>query len=132
MPWRIEKLADHGVIEVIYDGMVTPAELHAAFASALAEGTATSCMLFLANLTALQGGHSIVDLYELIGRMDSAGIDRRMKEAIVMPPVVPEGIDPSFFEDAARNRGFNVRIFRSREDALAWLTGPPAPPTGRA
>ena len=67
------------------------------------------------------GGHSVVALYGLIGVFQSVGIDWRFREAVLMPSLDAAAEEVAFYETACRNRGFNVRVFRERGEALAWL-----------
>jgi|WetSurMetagenome_2_1015567.scaffolds.fasta_scaffold396837_2 hypothetical protein len=121
MPWQILVSGSPAIIEVIYDGVVAPSELAQAFTAALAAGQEHKSLLYLANLSSLKGGHSIVDLLEIVSRIDSLGIDRRMREAIVVPGNVVADADAQFYETACRNRGFNARLFTNRDEGIAWL-----------
>lgn len=121
MPWKLEVSGSPAIIEVIYEGAVGPAELEAAFASALAEGVNRQVPLFLANLVALTGGHSIIDLMDIVTRIEAEVIDRRFREAVLVSPGTPLGKNAEFYETACRNRGFNARVFNDRDEAIAWL-----------
>lgn len=129
MPWKLEVSGSPAIIEVIYEGDVAAPELEAAFASALAEGIRRQSPLFLANLVLLTGGHSIIDLMDIVTRIEAGGIDRRFREAVLVPPGTPIGPHAEFYETACRNRGFNARVFNDREEALAWLHKAVAPGT---
>ncbi|MBN2309037.1 MAG: STAS/SEC14 domain-containing protein [Candidatus Hydrogenedentes bacterium] len=58
--------------------------------------------------------------YEFASRLGEFGRSRTDRIAIV---IAPGDISHAFFETAARNRGFNIRLFERYEDAIAWLTG---------
>lgn len=121
MPWKLEVSGSPAIIEVIYEGEVGPADLEAAFAAALAEGVNRQVPMFLANLVALTGGHSIIDLMDIVTRIEAEVIDRRFREAVLVPPGTPLGEHAEFYETACRNRGFNARVFNDRDEAVAWL-----------
>lgn len=127
MPWKLEVSGSPAIIEVIYEGDVTPLELASAFASALEEGQRSRSPLFLANLASLTGGHSIIDLMDIVTRIEAEGIDRRFREAVLVAPGTPIGPHAEFYETACRNRGFNARMFNDRDQALAWLRNLAAP-----
>jgi hypothetical protein len=120
---RCSVLEPERVIELSYAGKVGPDDLQAMLRAAVETGTRTSILRYLADLTEMSGGHSAGDLFAVVQAMEQMGIPRTMREAIVpRPGSIPEA-DARFFEDACRNRGFDVRIFPDRASALAWLAG---------
>ncbi len=121
MPWKLEVSGSPAIIEVIYEGDVGPVELEAAFTAALTESVHRQNPLFLANLVALTGGHSIIDLMDIVTRIEAEVVDRRFREAVLVPPGTPLGPHAEFYETACRNRGFNARVFNDRDEAVAWL-----------
>jgi hypothetical protein len=111
------------VIELTFAGKVGPEDLLAMLRAAVETAIRTSVFRYLADLTELSGGHSVGDLFAVVQEMERMGVPRTMREAIVSRPgSIPEA-DARFFEDACRNRGFDVRIFPDRAAALAWLAG---------
>jgi hypothetical protein len=119
MPWSLSLPEDRPWVELDYHGVVTPAELMAAF-----EELMSACggrTLFLADCTRLVGNPSPVELLRLIERFDTSPQGRRFREAILVPEV--QAADAvRFYETACLNRGFQVRVFGTREAAEAWLT----------
>jgi hypothetical protein len=76
---------------------------------------------FFADCSEMTGGHSVVDLYNLIRKYETNGISRIMREAVILPKN-PEAIpEVQFYETASFNNGYNVRIFTAHEEALSWL-----------
>ena len=78
----------------------------------------------LVNITGMVGSLSILDDYEVVGHeMVSLPVPPTHrtypKTAIVDLPEHRERSD--FFETAARNRGFNLRIFTAVDSAVEWL-----------
>lgn len=121
MPWQITYYEDPGVIETCYEGIVPPPELCAAVAKTLELAQKHNTTLFLANCSALQGGHSILDLYDLVQHLDAIEVPRGFREAVVLPELETIAEDVKFWEMAFGNRGFTVCSFISREAALRWL-----------
>ena len=123
MPIRCSVLEPERVVELVYTGTVSPEELQDMLRAAVETGKRASILRFLADLTGMSGGHSVGDLFAVVQAMERMGVPRTMREAIVPRPGSIGGADARFFEDACRNRGFDVRIFPDRPTAIAWLVG---------
>jgi hypothetical protein len=121
MPWHIQVLQTPLIVETIYSGVLTPAELSEAVRETLALARPGAVNRFLGNCESLVGGHSIVDLYFLADAVMATGLAHTMKEALV----IPEGAAPAdkveFWETACASRGINVRVFHNRQSAIDWL-----------
>jgi hypothetical protein len=76
---------------------------------------------FLVDCSELEGSHSIIDLYGLIQLLDSSGWERVIREAIVLPQLSAPANDVLFWETSCRNRGYDVRVFKTMDEARAWI-----------
>lgn len=112
------------VIECTYEGMVSPDELFQVARQAVDLHATSRVDRFLADLTRLGGGHSPSDLLGVVDLLESSGLPRTLREAMVVSPSTASAMDVQFYEDACRNRGWNVRIFVDRAAALEWLRAP--------
>jgi hypothetical protein len=65
----------------------------------------------------------VTDILSMIADYRIAGVDHRIRIAGIKPDLARLHEDFRFFETASRNRGFNVRLFPSRSEALGWLGG---------
>jgi hypothetical protein len=113
---------DEGLIEMVFGPAFTLDELYRSVSDTKDLALAHDCHRFLVDTRDVtQHGDSfdILQLAESLSSMPPGSIER---EAVLPPAVGVEATDFAFFETAARNRGLNVRIFTTREDALAWLT----------
>jgi len=118
MPWSMSLPADRPWVELEYRGVVSAADLHAAFAALMGGGGDRH--LFLADCRQVEANPSPVDLLQLIERFDTTREGRRFREAILLPR--GHAADAvRFYETACLNRGFQVRVFETREAAEAWL-----------
>ena len=103
-------------------GAVDGAELRAAMQAAITSCIAHDAWLVLTDLTGMNAGHTVVDLFGLITVIGDLGVRGRFREAVVA------GSDPrtlelaQFFETAGVNRGLSIRAFTDVESARAWLT----------
>ena len=122
MPWNTSYLAAADAVLTVYSGVLDPAVLHEAVRSTLALARQQNTMRFLADCSTLEGGHSVVDLYELAKLVAASGAPPGLREAIVMPQLAEAASDVRFWETTCRNRGFTVRVFATMAEASAWLT----------
>jgi hypothetical protein len=124
MPWTLSYDSEGNFVETTYSGTLAPDDLRAAIEQSLALARDRGTILFLGNCSMLEGGHSVVDLYFFVGLLETGGVPRTMREAILMPALDSSAAgNVHFWETAARNRGFEVRIFSDRGAALEWLAG---------
>jgi hypothetical protein len=122
MPWSAN-IIDPNIVELVYTGEVTPAELMEALQAAGSLSHKHQTNLFLADCTEMAGGHSITDLYFLISAYEAAGLQYGSKEALLLPKLKSPAEEVKFYEVACSNRGFIVKIFIGRHEALQWLRG---------
>jgi hypothetical protein len=126
MPWQVRYLADIHVIETVYSGRFSVEELNEVVVATLDLGREEESNLYLGDCSHLEAPDSLVDVYGLVEFYESLPVDRRSKEAIVLPAAQKAQADLVFYETAALNRGFEVRVFVERDAAIAWLTEPSA------
>jgi hypothetical protein len=121
MPWKVRHPDDRAIVETVYAGLLSPEELLAAARATVAEARARGTRLLLGDCSELEGGHSVVDLYGLLDLFGSIENAHEFREAVLMPSLAATAEDVRFWETACRNRGLEVRAFRQRAEALAWL-----------
>jgi hypothetical protein len=125
MPWKIEYDHDLKNIEIHYEGTLTPDELLAAVHATIALAKERQTRLILTNLTKMEGGLSIVDLYDLADLLVALNLGH-FKEAVLYSRLSASRQDVAFWETVCINRGLAVRVFTDRQEALEWLCGPSA------
>ena len=126
MPWQVVYRADLQFVETSYRGNMLAEELRAAFDETVALGRTHNAQRYLGDCTALQGGHSIVDLYEL-AKLMAGLVPPGFKEAVLLPQLTATLQDVQFWETACFNLGLLVRVFADRAAAVAWLCDNDAP-----
>lgn len=65
MPWNVQHHAEIHIVEIRLTGQLTPQELQTALKQSLASGQHHNTYRYLADGSELQGGHFIVDLYNM-------------------------------------------------------------------
>ena len=116
-------LRDDAALEVVYDGAVDAQVLTAVSGQALALGQEHDVWHVLTDCSRMTSDPSVFSLYDLAALLAQLGVSQHYREAIVLPddPVLREGFE--FYENTMANRGLEVRCFRERAVAVAWLAG---------
>lgn len=120
MPYSVALDPDLALIRVAYSEIVSPGDLQQAFQEVFTLCRTTGRHSILADCTRMTGGHTLFDLMELISQFEPRGVPRTFKEAVLMHSPLNRR-ETEFYEIAAMNRGFNVRLFECEEEAVAWL-----------
>jgi len=121
MPWSLSYDGVGKFVEVVYEGMISASDLLVIAGEKAALAQKHGTFRLLADCTTFTGGHTIADLYALLGQVIAQGFAAQVREAVILPA------DPSmyqqvvFWETLGQNRGLNVRVFEDRASALAWL-----------
>lgn len=121
MPFKIETGTNPERIEVTYSGTVTDIEYKSAILEFVKFNSEKKCLLVLTDLREMTVTPSILNVYDSINMFEKMGIDSRTSEALILPENKFVEKNIRFYENACQNRGYNVRIFYNREDALTWL-----------
>jgi hypothetical protein len=121
MPWKLIHLEAEGVVETVYEGALTFSELEEAIRANAAARAEHGIRWFLADCRGLSAGGSLTDVYRLPALFERLGLGRDWKEAILLPAMPAAEDEMRFYETVTLNQGYQVRIFASREEALAWL-----------
>ena len=65
---------------------------------------------------------SVADLYNLVKFFHEIGLPLNCKIAILIGENTPNTKDIVFFETVCFNRGYNVRVFKTKNKVIKWLT----------
>jgi hypothetical protein len=122
MPMNTRDVEDVKVVEIVLAGLLTDRDLQELVGVPVALGREKGATLYLCDCSQVEVADSIATLYSLIELYDAIRIDRRWKQAVLLPAAPSTHADLDFYETAARNRGFEVRVFAERDEALGWLT----------
>ena len=111
------------IVETVYTGQQpgTTQELQTAAESSLKLAAERGHHLFLSDCSGVTGGSSILPAYEVGDFYSRLPLPRNLREAIVLPRDEAAAAGLRFYETTVRNRGFAVRAFADRNQALEWL-----------
>ncbi len=121
MAWHIAFDEPTRVVETTYAGLLGIEEIRAAALATLDAGRAHGTHLYLGDCLTLEHAATLFNIYDLVRFYESLPLDFIMKEAILLPLAPDASDDLKFYETTAKNRGYNVRVFNDRAEALRWL-----------
>lgn len=121
MPYQIRYVEKYDLVETLYMGSMSIDEVQTAAMDTLRTAQAHQTLRLLGDCLQLEGGASLFDIYELASLFEAVPQARFFKEAIILPTLPKPLEEMQFYETTTRNRGFNVRVFTDRDEAIAWL-----------
>jgi hypothetical protein len=124
MSWSYEHNPTLGVVEVVYKSEVSARDLRESTSELIELGKREGLNRFLvdaADMT-LAPSTSLVDAYDLPTRQYvEQGADRQCRVAIYLPDSARARDAVRFYETACVNRGWMVKVFSERQEAVKWL-----------
>ena len=122
MPWEVVHRPEHGYIDIVLRGRLDGEDIRTLTSETIALGRTAATQSFLADASEADVTADLVDLYDVPAKQYvDEGADRLGRMAIVMPPSEETRRAIAFFESVCRNRGWNVKTFADRTEALRWL-----------
>ena len=121
MPYHQQHHSDLDVFETVYTGVVSADELQKAIDEGNDFHLKQGVENFLADLSELQSAPTILDVFDLPRQYDNAGVTRSSRMAVVIPKSREMQSLAEFYETVCLNRGWNVRLFETRDEAVSWL-----------
>lgn len=121
MSWKIEHQAVENIVRVTAEGIVTAEDAFAQTVEGVQLIVSLKASGVLVDYSSAILEMPVTDIYKLPDMFDAGGLPHWTKIAIVLP-ADPENMHKyTFFDDTATNRGFQVKLYWERSQALAWL-----------
>ena len=123
MAYTLEYNRNLAIVELIYTGQFTAQEARESTSKAIALGKVHGDADAYVDASEVELAVSIFDLLDLPNRQYvEEGMNRSIRVAVVPPKLPKDREAAQFYETASLNRGWHVRLFPSRDDAIKWLT----------
>ncbi len=123
MPWSYKEDPTSMIVEVTYTGKTTARDLRESTSALIALEKEKGKNRFLIDTTDMGFAASIMDIYDLPNKQYlEEGADRCGRVAVILPSSAKEKEAVQFYELVCMNRGWYVRAFPERQDAIDWLT----------
>lgn len=123
MPWTIDILDDPKAVSSTLIGPMKLVVVKEVAAAALKLGAEKRVDKFLEDARGMQPELTTLEIHGLPDTFGKLGLGKLDKVAIVYTESSPQAADFRFFETAALNRGYTVRLFTRSDAALRWLRG---------
>ncbi|MBE2218612.1 MAG: hypothetical protein IAE90_10430 [Ignavibacteria bacterium] len=123
MPYKIAVSENRDYVLLDYFGNVSRDDLAGSISGCKKLYVETGISLFLADCTQMIAEHSILDIFSKVDSFQSLEMKKDFREAIIISKDSESKDKVNFYETACLNRGYNVRIFENKEEAVAWLLG---------
>jgi len=128
MPWTVEYDHELDVVKGTYVGRVTADEFKEATIKAIGLAKDHNTNLFLIDDSNWEGGASVAGLIGLPDLYEKLKADRCSRAALILPSSGTAALeDARFYETVCLNRGWQVKVFSTRQDAVAWLIDKESP-----
>lgn len=122
MPIGVRSLAPiFPVVEITVDGTITDPLAIQAFWDGLHMQQDTGFHRVLVDAQHVRGNTPISVITELAQAVLTSGLPDGWKQALLQPLDASLMMQTRHWEALANNRGLNVRVFRDRAEAIAWL-----------
>jgi hypothetical protein len=121
MPWKTRYLPDEKIVEMTFEGNISMASMAEVLENVLGLLEKEHTFLVLGDCLKIQHNNSAFNIYDLPKSYETRQVDHRVKEAMILPTDSEARKNVEFYETVCRNRGYNVRVFETREAALDWL-----------
>jgi hypothetical protein len=120
MPETVSVRSDEGIVEVHSYGEVTEQDLRASLESVAAICRDCGLSRVLVDAREETSLPPTLSLFQFGADLLHTGVLRTARFAVLASEVTRK--DQRFLETVTRNRGLEIRIFDSEDDAIAWLT----------
>lgn len=121
MAWKVNWDPEKGFVHTVYSATVTKQDLLDSMAETLRMIEGKGPQKFFTEWISAFPKLSTAEIFSVPKDWEAAGIDKESILAVVVQKVAKSWEDAKFYENVCRNRGWRVRVFKDRTEALAWL-----------
>ena len=123
MTWMLEYNNTLRIVDVVFTGVTSGRDLQEATTKCVMLGKEQGTVKFLVDAVGLELFAPLVDIIDLPDKQYVAeGLDRLSRVALVYPRSPKAKQAAHFYETVCINRGWSVKLFPKRDDAIEWLT----------
>jgi len=125
MPWSVKYSDSLNCVECVFKDLTTVKEIKHATSLSIAIAKERQTVNHLLDLRLMDYHGSIFALMDIPEtQYTEEGLARHSKIALILPNLQKTKDDALFYETASVNRGWQVKSFETRENAIVWLNSP--------
>lgn len=121
MAIQVHYIEEFNLVESVFGEEYTLQEVKDSTSEGLVIATEKGTNRFLVDLSNMTHSRSILDVYSIGDMFSSMDIKRGIRQAVILSKKTSAQKNTFFYETALRNRGFDVKVFKDRIEAIAWL-----------
>lgn len=121
MSWDISVVKEEGIIYAVASGEITMGLALQMTAEGLKLAIKHRITLFLVDLRTSTSDISTVQIYRLPTILETLGLSRDRRIALVIPSDPADPADYRFYQTVSKNRGFMIGLFEEPDSARQWL-----------
>ena len=123
MPYTVEYQENKGIVMIENSGKFSKEEFVKQAQETLEICRMNNCQHVLSDCTSMLSDINTTEIFYFPGLYRNLNTPRSYKLAILLAEDSATNEDISFYENVCKNRGYNVRIFKAKNEALKWLHG---------
>jgi len=121
MPYTITFLEDEKIVVIQNIGKLSPEEFEKQNKEAYALSQTKDSLLCLVDNTQIAPSISTLDLYSYPDIYEKLDIPKTIRVAVILPEDTVTRGNIRFWETVCINRGWTVKIFNTKNEAIDWL-----------
>ncbi len=121
MSYEIRFMEENEVVVIENKGELTYDELVKQTQEAIKLGQGKNSRLFLTNFSNVKVQAQTMELFDFPKIYEQLGMTRTSRIAVVVSEIELKTEELYFYETICLNRGWNIKIFLQRDQALDWL-----------
>ncbi len=121
MAWKVAMDEENGFIHTVYSDTVTKNDILASTTETLKMLSGKGPQKFLSEWIDAISNLSTLDIFAIPGEWEAFEASKGSVLALVVQKTTKSQKDGKFYENACVNRGWRVRVFTQRNDAIEWL-----------
>jgi hypothetical protein len=121
MPWSVEYDLEFDFLHCVFSGHLTAQDFKESTTTVMAMSKKHKTGKILMDDSKLEIAVSTAEIYKLPLFYDDVKANRRSKIALILPTAPQAREDVQFYETVCRNRGWFIKAFNGRQEAIDWL-----------
>ena len=121
MPFTVDYLDDKGIVVIVNIGKLNYNDYVNQTINAVKLGHKKNSQLFLSDCSQLVSLAKTIEIYDMPAMFKRVGLPRTSRIALLMAKDAATKKYIRFFETVCYNRGWHVKIFNHKDEAIVWL-----------